>query len=235
LLTGDGQFVELAATAQYRLKGGDPDALRAYAFRVTDPDSALRPLAESAVRTIVGRARLETLLTLGRREAERDAARLIQTRADGYGLGLVVTGVEFQDVHPPLAVVDAYRDVSRAESDRQRRRNEGATYQAEAVASARGQAAATVNQAEADRSARVDRASGEADAFRYLSAARAPYPALTDHRLYWDSIAATLAGKAKVVLDPGRASPRHLIVPEFSGAVGAPPIDPAMFVGPPKP
>ncbi len=231
LLTGDGQFVELAATAQYRIKA---DSLPAYAFRVADPDDALRPLAESAVRTIVGRARLETLLTSGRREAERAAARLLQVRADAYGLGLDVTGIEFLDVHPPIAVVDSYRDISRAESDRQRRRNEGAAYQAEAVASGRGQGTVTVNQAEADRAAKVARVSGESDAFRYLSAARAPYPALTDHRLYWEAITSILAGKPKIVLDPGQTRPRHLIMPDFPGPMsGTVPIDPSRFVGPP--
>src|SRR5262249_22138263 len=104
--------------------------------------------------------------------------------------------------------------VSRAGSDRQRRRNEGEAYKAEALASARGRAAATVNRAEADRAARAARASGEADAFRYVAAARAAQPALTDVALYWDLIADALAGKAKLVLAPGTARPRHLILAE---------------------
>src|SRR5205823_8547513 len=136
------------------------------AFGAADADGALRPLAESAVRAVVGRRALEDLLTNRRHEAERAAADLLRRRVAADGLGLVVIGVAFQDVHPPLAVVDAYRDVSRAESERQRRINEGTTYQAERLALARGLAAATVNQAEADRQGQVARASGEADAFR---------------------------------------------------------------------
>ncbi len=144
LLTGDGQLVELAATAQYRLDADHPESLRAFAFGIADAEGTLRPLAESAVRTVVGRRSLDELLTSRRRDVERAAATLMQERARRYGLGLVVTGVEFQDVHPPLAVVDAYRDVSRAGSDRQRRVNEGNTERAEKLISARGQAAATV-------------------------------------------------------------------------------------------
>jgi Cu+-exporting ATPase len=236
LLTGDGQFVELAAAAQYRLDARSTETLRDYAFGVADPERALRPLAESAVRTVVGRMRLEALLTRDRHEAERAAAALLQVRADAYRLGLIVTGVAFQDVHPPLAVVDAFRDVSRAESDRQRRLNEAGTYRAEAVAGARGQAAVTLNRAEADRASRVDRTSGEADAFRYLAAARAGHPALTDHQLYWEAVAGTLAGKDKVVLDPSRTRTRHLIVPDFPAGSSAPPVLPsAALVGPPRP
>jgi P-type Cu+ transporter len=236
LLTGDGQLVELTATAQYRLDARHPAALRAFAFEVADPEGALRPLAESAVRTVVSRGKLDTILTSGRRAAERAATSLLQERANAARLGVVITSVAFQDVHPPLTVVDAYRDVSRAESDRQRRTNEGLTYQSEALAAAQGQAAVTVNRAEAERAAQVDRASGESDAFRSLSAARAGQPWLTDRRLYWDLIVEWFAGKRKLVLDPGRAAPRHLIVPDVPGGNGtSAPLPPESLIGPPKP
>lgn len=233
LLTGDGQYVELAATAQLRLDGSDATALRAYAFGVSDPESALRPLAESAVRSVVARTSLDALLTTGRREAEARCARLLQERINAYRLGLIVTGIAFQDVHPPLAVLDSYRDVSRAESERQRRENEGKAYRAEALAQAKGQAAATVNRAQADHATRVSRASGEADAFRYLAAARAGAPALTDHRLYWEIVTESLAGRSKLVIDPGKNRPRHLILND--PAFGFPPADARALIGPPEP
>jgi Cu+-exporting ATPase len=225
LLTGDGQLVELAATAQYHLDADRPEALCAFAFGVTDAEGALRPLAESAVRTVVGRRPLDTLLTSARHDAELAAARLLQERALAYGLGLVITGVAFQDVHPPLTVVEAYRDVSRAESDRQRRINEGTTYRAEALAKAQGQAAATVHRAEADRQGRITRASGESDAFLAQLSARAPFPALTDHRLYWETIASALEKKRKVVLDADPARHRHLIVPPLPLEAAVPVLD----------
>ncbi|HEV3163624.1 MAG TPA: cation-translocating P-type ATPase family protein [Isosphaeraceae bacterium] len=219
LMTGDGQLVELAASAQYHLDP-DADALRAYAFGAADADGALRPLAESAVRAIVGQRPMMDLLTAHRHEAERAATSLLQARADAYRLGIVITAVSFQEVHPPLAVVDAYRDVSRAESERQRRVNEGRTYQAERIALAKGLAVATTERAEADRQGRVTRASGEVDAFLTSHQARSPFPALTDHRLYWEAIASALAGKPKVVLDPARVHPRHLILTDFPLGTG---------------
>jgi Cu+-exporting ATPase len=224
LLTGDGQLVELAAIAQYQLDARRPGSLRDFAFASKDPESALRPLAESAVRNVIGRETLERLLTSARRDAERASARLLQARIDACGLGLEVTEVAFQDVHPPLPVLDAYRDVSRAESDRQRRRNEAATYQAEAAASARGASAATLNRAEADRTSRVERASAEAEAFLLVASARAAQPALNDHALYWEMISQTLAGKSKLVIDPAKARARHLI---FSD--GMPPNPPLLM------
>jgi Cu+-exporting ATPase len=233
LLTGDGQLVELSATAQYRLDAARPEGLRAYAFGFAAADTALRPLAEAALRDVAARRPLDALITATRHEAEQSAAELLQRRVDAYGLGLVIVRVDFQDVHPPLAVVDAYRDVSRAESDRQRRINEGQTARSEALAAARGRAAATVNRAEADRLTLVSRAAGEADAFDLQLNARAAFPGLTDHRLYWETIGAVLAAKPKVVLDAEPPGHRHLIVPNLAipAVEAAAALKPAMAEG----
>jgi P-type Cu+ transporter len=222
LLTGDGQLVELEATVQYRLDPR-PEALRRYAFGATDADAAVRPLAEAAVRAVVGRRTLDELLTARRHEAEDEAARRLARRVADYGLGLEVIGFAFQELHPPLAVVDAFRDVSRAEGERQRRINEAATYAAERLAEARGRAAALVSRAEAEGRRRVARAGGEADAFRDRLEARAPHPDLTDRALYHEAIAAAVAGKPKLILDPARAAARrHLILPEFPSGATSP-------------
>jgi Cu+-exporting ATPase len=230
VMTGDGQLIELSATVQFRLDAARPEALRAYAFGIADAEAALQSLAESALRDVAARRPLEGLLTADRHEAELAAAGLLQRRVDAYGLGLKVVRVDVQDAHPPLSVVDAYRDVSRAESDRQRRINEGKTARAEALALARGRAAATVQRAEADGEARVARAAGEADAFGVQVAARAAFPALTDHGLYWDNIANVFATRSKVVLDDeaGAGRQRHLIVPN----VPIPALGAAAVIGP---
>ncbi|CAN5715573.1 hypothetical protein BH23PLA1_BH23PLA1_15300 [soil metagenome] len=215
LLTGDGQLVELTATVQYRLDPR-PEALRAYAFGTANADEALRPLAELAVRAVASRRRLDAILTAPRQEAERAVTADLRQRVERYGLGIAIVGVAFQDVHPPLAVLDAYRDVSRAEQEKQARINRGLAYQAEQRADGLGQSNAHLQAAEADRESQVTRASGETDAFRALQETRASAPALTDHQLYWDAIASALAGKNKVLLDPEQAGRRrHLIVPDF--------------------
>jgi Cu+-exporting ATPase len=217
LLTGDGRLVELTATAQYRLDPG-PDALRRYAFGAAEPDAALRPLAESAVREVVGRRRLDELLTARRHAAEVDVADLLRDRVATYGLGLRVVRVDFQDVHPPLGVVDAYRDVTRAENERQRQLNDAATYRAERLADARGLAATTLREAEADRDGRVARAAGLADSFRALVAARSTSPPITDLRLYLDTLASALADRPKLLLDPSSGRAPRLILPDSPSA-----------------
>ncbi|WP_422929947.1 cation-translocating P-type ATPase family protein [Singulisphaera sp. PoT] len=224
LLTGDGQLVELAATAQYRLDTSKPESLRSYAFAIAEPDRALRPLGESAIRAVVGRLTLNDLLTTGRQSAEKSAVSLLQERADRYGMGLFIAGVEFQDVHPPLPVVDAYRDVSRAESERAKRDNDGKAYEAKVVAEAQGRADALRNQALAAMSSRVTRADAESSTFLDLLSARSTAPALTDLRLYWERIEESLAGKSKVVTEPDSTGRRIRMIPDlpFEGRALAP-------------
>jgi Cu+-exporting ATPase len=218
LITGDGQLVEIAATAEYQLNPS-PQALRNLAFGTVDPEAALRPLAESTVRSIVGRRGLDELLTRGRSEAEMASKAALQERVDAAKLGLVITAVSFQDVHPPLPVVDAYRDVSRAESDRLRKVLEGTTYRENRLATAEALAIATIQKAEADRGGRTARASGESDAFLARLQGRDGFPSLTDHRLYWETISSAFARKDKVVLEPSSGR-KQLFLPEMPGGIG---------------
>jgi Cu+-exporting ATPase len=216
LLTGDGRYVEMAATLEYTIDRSEPGALERFAFMIADADAALRPLAESAVREVVARRELLDLLTAGRSPAEDAAASLLRERLAAYRFGIALRRVEFQDIHPPLAVLDAYRDVSRAVSDRQRRVNEATAYRDREVTEAGGRSRAIRHAAEADRSRRLALAAASADTFGSLLDARSYAPALTDFRLFWTAVAAALAGKDKLLLDeePGRR--RHLVVPDLA-------------------
>jgi Cu+-exporting ATPase len=231
LLTGDGRYVELAASLQYSIDPADAAALRQFVLEVADGENALRPIAESAVRDVLGRRPLQDLLTGGRREAEVAAARLLQERLNAYRFGILVRAISFQDIHPPLAVVDAYRDVSRAGSDRQRRINEANAYRDKTLAEATGKAQAVLSAAEADRAARLALAASTADTFGSLHEARREAPSLTDFRLFWQKLSPALAGKPKVLLDeePGRR--RHLIMTNLPPEKSAPILPPVLSGG----
>ncbi len=135
-------------------------------------------------------------------------------------LGIYIQGITFQDVHPPLAVVDAYRDVSRAESDRRRRTNEAAAYRAEKLTEAEARATATVNIAQADHDRSLALAASQADVFAYQLAARDQAPALTDFRLFWEAVASVMADKPKLILDASSGRPQRLILPRSRAGAG---------------
>ncbi len=174
LLTGDGQFLEITAAVQYAIDTSRPGALRRIALGAANPEAALEAMAEAAVRQVVARRTLLDVLTTGRSEAEAAATAKLAHWLDALGIDFHIQKIMFQDVHPPMAVVDAYRDVSRAQSDRARRSNEGLAYRAEKLADAEARAVATVNSAHAASDTAVALAAGGADVFCYLLAARSP-------------------------------------------------------------
>jgi Cu+-exporting ATPase len=213
LLTGDGRYVEVAATLQYAIDREDPESGRRFLLGIADGEGAVRSLAESVIREVVGRRELLELLTAGRHEAELAAGELLRKRLIAYRFGLEVRGISFQDIHPPLEVLDAYRDVSRASSDLQRRINEASTYHDRVVTEAAGQARALRNAAEAEKIRLLALASGSAHRFSSLREAREYAPALTDFRLFWKMVAETFAGKEKLILDEESGRRRHLVLP----------------------
>ena len=223
VMTGDGRLAELTAVAQYHVARG-PEALKRFALRIDDPDRALAAIAEATIRSVVGRRALDDLLTTGRIRAERLAAAALAKEAERCGLAVEIESVTFQDVRPPRPVLEAYRDVSRAQSDRSRREVEARAVEAERLADARARADAVRSAAEAAAESRTARASAEAERFGLLVEARGADGAHADRRLYLDALAAALAGRAKVVLDPSTPSRRHLVLPGPTPAGGLLPL-----------
>ena len=192
LLTGDGQFLEVTASVQYADRR-DPARTRSAgsSWDSTDPEaSASGPgrvgRAEGRVAAEAGRpADQRPARGGGGRDPASSGSRL--ARLD---LGVCVQGITFQDVHPPLAVVDAYRDVSRAESDRQRRVNE-----ADGLPGREADRGGGPGQGHRERRPGRARAAARPGlerrrtSFAYQLAARQAAPSLTDFRLFWETIA----------------------------------------------
>ena len=236
LMTGDGQLVEVAASAEFRLDPSD-EGLRKAVFGGPDMDAALRPLAESSIRAEVARRSLESLLTKGRGDAEEAAAGRLRGLVAASGLGVRITRLAFQDVHPPLAVVDSYRDVSRAESDKLRRAIEGETFRLGRLISAEGFAGSAIERAEAAREGRTTLATGAADAFVDRVEVRKAFPSMNDHRLYSEMVARSFTGREKLVIEPTNGQRQHLYLPPLDGArawsMSPTSIEPTTEVGPP--
>ena len=157
ILTGDQSLVELVGTVQYRVVD-----VRAYRFGVREPERVLAALAEGAMREAVAEAPLlsdaedqadaRELLSAGRGPLEQDVRRRLQTRVDALGLGIEVLpeGVCLLDLHPPRAVVGAFRDVSSAFKEKERLKNEAQAYYRDKVINAAGQTAWRMLAATAD-------------------------------------------------------------------------------------
>jgi heavy metal translocating P-type ATPase len=205
--TGDENLVELAGVVEYRFNEA---MLAELFFHVADVENTVARAAEGTFREVVGRTPLEAILVSGRSEFEGLVAQVLQQRLHASGLAVLVERVRVVDAHPPREVVPAFRDVSSAVSDAERSRNQAHADAAQRHWSAIAEAAAIRNAAKTRADSLVNRATGEKAAFLAKAASQASAPALSEFRLLWDTLAISLPGRPKLILDRRAAGRRHL-------------------------
>ncbi len=196
MLTGDQNMIEMTAVVHYDITRPDD-----FLFQHVDTETLIRAVSEAALRSVVNTVSLDALLTIGRHEAELLAAAELSDRLDAYRAGVRVLHVRFQDMHPSVEVVDAFREVAGALEEKSRMINEAEGYANEQVALARGQGEALIQEAKAYLASRSDRAGGDAARFRQLESAYRTAPAATSTRLYLEAMEDILPGRKKLVLD----------------------------------
>ena len=196
MLTQDENIVDIRFTVQYRLK----DA-RAYLFENNRPDEAVLMAAESAVREIVGRSKVDQVLYEQRDAIAADLMKSLQAQLDRLNAGILVANVNVQSVQVPEQVQAAFNDAVKAGADRDRFRNEGQAYASDVIPTARGTAARLNEEAEGYRSRVVAQAEGDAQRFRSVLAEYQRAPAVTRDRLYIETMQQVYSNVSKVMVD----------------------------------
>lgn len=225
VLTRDENIVSVEVNVQYRV--GDPEQ---YLFGSRDADQVLQQAALSAVREMVGRSDLDTVLNARPAIAASGRQRL-QASLDAYQTGLVVTELKLPNARPPEEVKDAFDDVNRAQQDKDRLQNEAEAYASKIVPEARGQATRVRTVAEGYKSASIARATGDAQRFSLLFEQYQGAPEVTRKRLWLETVQQVLSENRKVVGGDGR---QLIYVPMTQGGAASTnmPLLPADLVAP---
>lgn len=216
MLTGDQNMIEMTAVVHYNIARPDD-----FLFQHVDPESGIRAASEAALRAVVNKVPLDSLLTTGRKRAERLAAEELKELLAKYQAGVNVVNIHIQDMHPSVEVVDAFREVAGALEEKNRMINEAEGYANERVALARGQGEALMQDAKGYRASRADRAGGDASRFSQLERAYRSAPESTSTRLYLETMEEVLAGRKKLVIDS--AGGRRTLWTMDDGVLLAPP------------
>ncbi|MCL5668716.1 MAG: FtsH protease activity modulator HflK [Gammaproteobacteria bacterium] len=175
------------------------------------------------MREIVGKNKMDLIITEGRKEIEPQLEALIQEILDRYGTGLQVTSVNMQQATAPVEVRDAFLDVVRSREDEQRLINEAQTYANGIVPVARGAAARQAQEANAYKAKVIAQAEGETSRFTQILAEYRQAPAVTRERLYLEAVETVLSSAGKVIVDvKGSGNLLYLPLDRMSGATGMP-------------
>ncbi|MFH1134850.1 MAG: FtsH protease activity modulator HflK [Pseudomonadota bacterium] len=195
--TGDENLVDLWFVVQYRINNAER-----HLFQVRDPEAALRAAAEAVMREVVGRSRLDEVLTSGKDAIAKEAAADLQAVLDAYKLGVTLTAVQLQAVQPPPEVRDAFQRVASARDEQNKVVNEAQGYVNEIIPEAKGEAAAVVLEAEAYREEKLKQAQGDAARFLSLWDEYRQAENVTRLRLYLEGMEDMLSRAGRIVLDP---------------------------------
>jgi membrane protease subunit HflK len=196
MLTQDENIIDIRFTVQYRLK----DA-RAFLFENRDPDLAVEQAAESAVREIVGRSKVDSVLYEQREALSTDLVKSIQVQLDRYNAGILIVNVNVQNVQVPEQVQAAFNDAVKAGADRDRLKNEGQAYSSDVVPKARGTAARLREEAEGYKQRVIAQADGDAQRFRSVLTEYQRAPAVTRDRLYIETMQQVYSSVSKVMVE----------------------------------
>ncbi len=203
MLTEDENIVEIKFAVQYRLS----DA-RAWLFESKNPGDAVVQAAESAVREVVGKMRMDAALGEEREQIGSRVRALMQSILDRYNVGVEVVGINLQQggVRPPEQVQAAFDDVLRAGQERERAKNEAQAYANDVIPRARGAAARLTEEAQGYKARIVAQAQGDAQRFRLIQAEYARAPQVTRDRLYLETMQQVYSNVTKVLVDSRQGS-----------------------------
>jgi membrane protease subunit HflK len=198
MLTEDENIVEIKFAVQYRLN----DA-RAWLFESKNPQEAVVQAAETAVREVVGKMRMDLALADERDQIAPRVRALMQSILDRYKIGAEVVGINLQQggVRPPEQVQSAFDDVLRAAQERERAKNEAQAYANDVVPRATGAASRLAQEAEGYKARIVARAQGDAQRFKSLLAEYQRAPQVTRDRLYIDAMQDIYANVTKIMVE----------------------------------
>ncbi len=196
MLTGDENIVDLDVSVLWRIRDAGE-----FLFNVRNPDRAVKSAAEAALREAVGQTPIQPILTEGRLLIETTVTERAQQILDSYNTGVLITEVQLQKVDPPSAVIDAFRDVQRAEADRERIRNQAEAYRNDIIPRARGDAERMLQEARAYREQVALRAQGEAERFLSRLAAYKAAPEVMRRRLMLETLEDVMSANEKVIID----------------------------------
>ncbi|MFO1242878.1 MAG: FtsH protease activity modulator HflK [Rickettsiales bacterium] len=196
MLTGDKNIVSAQFEVQWRIK----DAGK-YLFNLRTPDFIVKPVAETAMREIMGNTALSLALSDKRQSIAEATQDLMQSILDEYQSGIEIFEVNLLAVDAPQPVVDAFIDVLSSQQEKETLRNQAMKYRDGILPVAQGQAAKMVQDAEAYREAVVSRAEGEASRFKAIYKEYKNAEDVTRQRIYLETMEEVLGGMNKVILD----------------------------------
>ena len=196
MLTDDENIIDIQFAVQYILNNPEK-----FLFKNRNPDDAVLQAAETAIRQVIGKSKMDYVLYEGREQVAAKATQLMQKILDRYEIGILISKVTMQNAQPPEQVQAAFDDAVKAGQDRERQKNEGQAYANDVIPRAVGNAARLIQESEGYKQRVIVSAEGDAKRFEQILVEYSKAPKVTRERLYLDMMQQVLSNTSKIMID----------------------------------
>ena len=196
MLTDDENIIDIQFAVQYILNNPEN-----FLFKNRNPDEAVLQAAETAIRQVIGKSKMDYVLYEGREQVAANATQLMQKILDRYEIGISISRVTMQNAQPPEQVQAAFDDAVKAGQDRERQKNEGQAYANDVIPRAVGNAARLIQESEGYKQRVIVSAEGDASRFEQILTEYSKAPKVTRERLYLDMMQQVLSNTSKIIVD----------------------------------
>lgn len=196
MLTDDENIIDIQFAVQYILKNPEE-----FLFNNREPENAVLQAAETAIREIIGKSKMDFVLYEGREQVAAKATQLMQEILDRYKIGIAISKVTMQNAQPPEQVQAAFDDAVKAGQDRERQKNEGQAYANDVIPKAKGNAARLLEESEGYKQRVIVSSEGDASRFKQVLVEYNKAPGVTRDRLYLDMMQQVLSSTSKILVD----------------------------------
>lgn len=201
MITSDYNFIDCDFYISYQVT----DPIK-YLYNSDEPDTILKNIAMSSIRSTVSAYTVDTAITTGKAEIQSNVKSMIMAELEEEDIGITLIDASIQDVEPPTdAVIEAFTAVETAKQGKESAINEANAYRNEQIPAAEADADRILQEAEAAKTARINEAQGQVARFNAEYEEYKNYPLITKRRMFFETMEEVLP-ELKVVIDDGDGS-----------------------------
>ncbi len=212
MITSDYNFVNVDFFVEYRYS----DPVKAV-YASKDPVGILRNITQSCIRTTIGSYSVDDVLTTGKNEIQAAIKQMIIERLDAQDIGIQLVNITIQDSEPPtVEVMEAFKAVETAKQGKETALNHANKYRNEQIPLAQAQADSIIQDAEAQKTARINEATGQVERFNAMYAEYIKNPNVTKQRMFFEAMEEVLPELKVIIESPSGDTQMFYPIESFS-------------------
>lgn len=210
MITSDYNFINVDFFIEYRID--DPVK---YLYASQQPESILKNISQSCIRTVIASYNVDDVLTTGKGEIQSKIKEMIMQKMDEQDVGIQLVNITIQDSEPPTQeVMRSFKAVETAKQGKETALNNANKYRNEKLPEAEAQADQIIQDAEAEKQVRINEAEAEVARFNAMYEEYSKNPAVTKQRMFYEAMEDVLPD-LKIIVDNGSGMQKVLPVDSF--------------------